>query len=450
MRNIVLIFSLTFFTPILSSGQFVPYTLSADFSGVDGAEIGDLDGDGDRDIVFDYQGVSIYENLDISQNEWMYHKIGGVGGKLLIEDVDQDDDLDVVAWHRERLVFYENINPSNLEFTYHETFEFSSENIRRSELIDIDGDGDLDFVNDKMTWAENVDGLFNFSGENPIYTIPEDHTVSFDMNFLDYDGDLDIDIVLNLEVARHVNQIKLLENVGSGSFASPVILVDSFPSWSLAFTKVIDVDNDDDFDFVVHNGPEDIGWFRNETDVFSDFIFIHEYFDVPADLEVIDIDGDGLLDIAWCGHGGVFWKINQGGFSFPKEAERLGPDEANRATVEITFGDLDQDGDLDLIRMGTSIGSFEQEFRWYENIYPPIVSTHEYTEHAVEIFPNPFEERLNLAGEYEYAELYDLHGRLVGYQTGHYLETRHVNQGSYVLKVFFEDKGYQAYKLIKL
>lgn len=373
MTKAIKTFTLLFLLPIFLKAQFTRHILSNAFDDVKESAIGDIDGDGDMDIFFYYNGLKWFEQVNINQNNWALHEIGGSSGKLNLIDVDHDGDLDFVVHKNGKLIYYENLNSLGTETIYHSVFQFSNlGTYKMTELVDLDSDGDFDFVSDGLAWAENIDGYFTFGDEQLIYDVPEEHRMTLDLNFVDWDEDSFVDIVVNMEVVEdeYLNQIQLVRNLGNGLFSSPEVLVDTFQSFILAFTRIADVDLDNDIDVIVHNGPNDVVWFRNEGDHFSDAIFINEYYDVPGDMEVVDMNNDGLPDIFWCGHGGVFWKPNLGNFTFDADPIELGPDQANKATNEMTFGDLDQDGDLDMLRMGRAIGSFPQRFSWYENKFP--------------------------------------------------------------------------------
>jgi len=288
---------------------------------------------------------------------------------------------------------------------------------------------------------ENLDGKFSFGSEELIYSVPSNHSISRVLNFEDWDSDADIDIILNVEVANNINQIQLLRNDGNNSFSAPEVLIDSFPSWDLAFTQIADVDNDDDLDVVVHSGPSDIWWYRNEGTGFSAAIFIHEYFDVPSGLELEDINNDGLLDIFWCGHGGLFWKENRGGFTFDSDFVLLNEFDTNKATNNITFGDLDLDGDLDILRMGRAIGTFSQRFSWYKNTYPIVLDTEELTDVALSIYPNPVVNWIQIKTEFpiKHLQLYNSNGTQLRQSTTLEMNVSNLTKGLYFLHIELKD-----------
>lgn len=372
MNKVIKTIALLLLFPLFLTAQFQQYTLSNAFDDVKDAVIGDIDGDGDMDIFFDFNGLKWYEQIGANQINWELHVIGSGGGNLELLDVDHDGDLDFVTHKAGSLRYYENLNSIGTETELHQVFQFYTfGNLNVSSLVDLDGDGDLDFVGDRLAWAENIDGYFNFGEEQLIYEVPDEHRLSYNLNFADWDENGHLDIIANVEIdhAQSVSQILLIPNLGNGIFGAPEFIIDSIMSYDWAFTRIADVDLDGDIDIVIHSGPNDIAWYRNDGAEFE-FIFINEYFDFPGDMELADMNNDGLLDLFWCGHGGVFWKANKGDFTFDPEPVKLGPAQTNEATNEIAFGDLDLDGDLDMLRMGREVSNFSQKFSWYRNNYP--------------------------------------------------------------------------------
>jgi hypothetical protein len=136
---------------------------------------GDLDGDGDTDIVAGGERnntIAWYENRRgsptvfveriVSQNAVGVHSV-------VLGDADRDGDLDVFAALEsgERVMWYENDGarpPNFAEYTIVDNFRVG----HSVALSDLDGDGDLDVIatsraGGQVAWFENVGGQYNVS-----------------------------------------------------------------------------------------------------------------------------------------------------------------------------------------------------------------------------------------------------------------------------------------------
>ncbi|MCK4410014.1 MAG: VCBS repeat-containing protein [Candidatus Eisenbacteria sp.] len=171
----------------------------------------------------------------------------------------------------------------------------------------------------------------------------------------DLDGDLDIDLIV-------CDPLGAFENVGG-------ILL---PSWSQKNDSVAgivlpveeaqadlgDFDNDGDLDLVVGCFGEGILYFENTGSSSSpawtrnDDYFYESHW-MRGSPSAIDLDGDGDLDIAvgpWTGAVGCYW--NDGTPTEPSWAldwTAFGGISPYGASLDLNFGDMDGDGDLDMI-----------------------------------------------------------------------------------------------------
>jgi len=404
---------LVFILPIILSAQLVPKHVS-NFADSRSGAIGDMDGDGDNDVILENLGSLFWvKNTNGLGNFGATITIGSRNGDFYqVEDVDNDGDMDVLMGDDGSLNWFENMNGFGTEFEFRSATSIELLNhYEFTYLTDLDQDGDLDYVSDGIAWKENL-GNYTFGTEQVIFEIAEDIRMTRDIVFVDWDSDGDQDLVINQFLGNQDNQISLIRNLGNETFEAPEILIASYIGDFLAFTEVDDFDKDGDYDIAVHNGPNDIGWFRNEGSSFSDWIFIYDYLDFPAGFDIIDINRDGDLDIIWCGHGGIFWKENQGGFSFDDHVTLLGPSTDNRATNHIMFDDINGDDAIDLVAMGRTISGFVQKVRWYENEFSLISHNDEIENNMnIQIFPNPTRDLAYIKGDFKQYSLLDFQGR---------------------------------------
>ncbi len=208
--------------------------------------MGDLDGDGDVDLVFGLQSSIIwYENL--GQNSFSEKKIISLEAYELSSintaDIDNDGDMDMFTTHYYgSTIWWENKGNNNFSSegkTILNTSHFFGAII--TVPIDIDGDNDLDFitggdVTEEIFLSKN-DGKGNFDNqEKQILDFVEDVTSIFSSD-LDNDGDNDI-----LYTSGAGNTIYWHENDGLGNFSVKKIIAENVNRPKCIFTD--DIDND--------------------------------------------------------------------------------------------------------------------------------------------------------------------------------------------------------------
>ena len=224
----------------------------------------------------------------------------------------------------------------------------SPDQVLHIEVGDLDGDGDVDLIttsarDEKVAWFENLDGQGNFGKQRIVTTNLRGPLV---VRAADIDGDGDIDLVapdrFELEILGFIND-------GNGEFSEvKLISSDSGQAIETRFLHVADIDEDGKVDLIVRDFSGKLTLFRN---IDNQGLFIPELIGNVAvgivDFEIGDIDGDGDIDIISAGQfntsDGLQWFEYVGG-SYVKHDLNLG-----EVYTHMELADMDVDGDLDII-----------------------------------------------------------------------------------------------------
>ena len=282
------------------SQSFTENTIDASVGGPREAWPVDLDLDGDIDIVQAVEGADDdlvwYENNG-SQNFTKNTIDGSPGGSarsVSVGDIDGDGDLDISLTTYSSSNFYWYENNGSQSFSRR---TISTDSNLFPVLIDLDEDGDFDFVShindgsDKIAWYDN-DGSENFTQN----IIANDYGAQIAVADLDEDGDYD---VIGADYTNgHINWY---ENNGSESFTKNTIdNSDMTNAWDV---KVGDVDGDGDLDVVgmasTNNSTADdkiVLYINNGSEAFTEFV-VDDDLNRPYKFRMTDIDNDGDLDM---------------------------------------------------------------------------------------------------------------------------------------------------------
>ncbi len=311
--------------------------------------LGDLDGDGDLDLVVgNYSQVNrVYLNTGTSHFSAGSDVETGTTHKTRsapLGDLDGDGDLDLVTGNFSA-VNRVYLGDGSGSFAAGNDVEATTSKTVTAELGDLDGDGDLDLVTGNNSAVNRVhlgDGSGGFAGGFNVETGATNFTRGMALGDVDGDGDLDL-IAANLGVNRmHLG-------TGSGTFAAGVDLATG-GSNSTQSASFGDLDGDGDLDLIVADYGvnrfylgDGSGSFGASNDVETGTT------NNTLGMSLGDLDGDGDLDVIFgtaslSAPNRVHLSMGSGSFAAGSDVDS--PTNSTQATA---LGDLDGDGDLDLV-----------------------------------------------------------------------------------------------------
>ena len=314
--------------------------------------LGDVDGDGDLDIVAGNNALvnRVYlgngNGTFASGSDVFDTPVNNNTRSVSLGDLDGDGDLDIIAGNNSQVnrVYLGNgtgafATGSNVDTPTNVTLSMS--------LGDVDGDGDLDVVAGNQNQVNRVylgDGDGTFANGSDVAT-PTNTTRSVSLGDLDGDGDLDL-------VVGNENQVnRLYLGSGNGTFASGSD-VDT-PTNLTQSVSLGDLDGDGDLDLVIgNNGQVNRVYLGNGNGTFASGSDV----DVPtystASMSLGDLDADGDLDLAT----GNYTQVNRvylgnGNGTFASGSDLATPTNNTRS---VPLGNVDGDGDLDIVTVNNN------------------------------------------------------------------------------------------------
>jgi hypothetical protein len=360
-----------------NGSAWATHTVASDFARADSATAADLDGDGDLDIVAsggNANTIAWWPNETIHRS-FLAGERGFVGQQYLYitwidsADVDGDGDQDIIGTSaRDRVLYFENTAGDGSIWTQH-NLQLNFEQARMIKAGDLDGDGDIDLVaigemEDQVAWWENSEGDGSVWIKHIIDSV-FDRPFTVEAVDLDQDGDIDV-----LAAGFRAQEVVWFDNQGGGAAWQKRIVKGNLLRATFGYAG--DMDGDGDLDVVISNRTNidsngDLAWMENSTGDAS--VWIDRAFTgtngTSRGARLTDFDHDGDLDLV-----GVLFEdndvltfgwienSNSDATSWIERVIHDGPG----PQFSLTLGDLDGDGDLDLIE-----GSLSESARWYEN-----------------------------------------------------------------------------------
>lgn len=390
-----------------TSAQFGPQNL-IDFSGVYGVSsmaLGDVDGDGDTDVVYAGAGWSIRWFPNRGDGTFMPQQVvqnfAGSSSSVSLVDLDGDGDLDILALHSGSFGWFPNLGGGifgaeqilNSSFAPGSIAAMDSDldglldlfvtcatcngvyyflglgnatfqapillttavpNARSVALGDMDNDGNPDIVvgglgTPSLFWLRNLG-----SGFGPAQVVNQTMVGGELITLGDLDGDGYLDVIASVP---NGSNIMAMLNLGDGTFGTAVSALYAVQPRDVALA---DVNGDGHPDIMGTGTGRVIGAIGNGDGTFGEQITLH--FTTGGDVGAADMNGDGQPDLVACipTDKDILLYANNGAGGF-LPAVPIGTSANTYGSVEAK--DLDGDGDLDVL---VAVGS-KNMVQWFRN-----------------------------------------------------------------------------------
>jgi hypothetical protein len=310
-------------------------------SGYNAPTFGDFDGDGDLDLLMGVLGGAYNANTTTADNLMLFTQreggsfdletrrfisqidVGSESATALV-DLDGDGDEDILVSNKidpadlsnSKVFRYDNVgSPGAPAFQARGEFPLDGAYHNAPTFGDLDGDGDLDMM--LGTWRKEVRLLWNEG------TVSEPRFVLADSAFVELTrgsnatprlADMDADGDLDLFVGESSGALNYYTNVGTASAPSFELVSDEYQGIDVgrrSFPTTIDVDGDGDLDLAIGTESDGLVFYRNDGDeTAAMFVAAPSPFPGPEELPLFvtptfgDIDGDGDVDLVTGGIGG--------------------------------------------------------------------------------------------------------------------------------------------------
>jgi hypothetical protein len=227
----------------------------------DNVALGDIDGDGDVDMIVSNGGNGPYP-ISVLKNDGSAAftpaangtlSPGGFNRSMTLGDIDGDGDLDLVTTNGDYLYVFQNNGSGTftqlVTYSNAASFQPAYDFVQNVTLADVDGDGDLDALatvrNAGIVGVRLNNGSGVFSGSTNVAV----GAYAYSLAVADVDGDGDLDFVT--ANSNNTTPLSLRLNDGNGNFTAPAA-EPALPAGVYGYSvKLGDLDADGDVDIVV-------------------------------------------------------------------------------------------------------------------------------------------------------------------------------------------------------
>ncbi len=431
---------------------------------------GDIDNDGDQDLLMTGLGPGSGTALYLNDGNGDFTEVSNTPFPIArfsvteFVDLDADGDLDLfftgIASGGVQEFTHIYLNDGTGSFTQLSNPFLPEFGGSGAAIEDIDNDGDLDIIisaidkNDEFVADTFLnDGNANFTPSGSSAFIPVKFAA---VAFIDVENDGDQDIIISGTQANDNALTRLYLNDGLGNYSMDTNT--NFEELSADDVDVADTDNDGDFDILI-SGMNDsfevrtILYLNDGGGVFTDLTTVDLQQTFAGTNAIADLDNDGDQDIVIIGSqdGGlpnIFNIVYENlGDNVFEPAITLGGEYIAACVVD----DFNGDGLSDIIIQG-----FVDDTNVYWNTGVNLGTTNFSNSQTITMFPNPANDIVNISSDKDQLqriELYSMTGSLIfkaDLNSNNYaLNISNYPIGTYLLKVFSQDNDVINTKIVK-
>ena len=317
--------------------------------------IGDVNGDGNKDILTQYS-FSGYLKLGNGNGTFqdtitiysMFSSTGG--GPLLLADLDGDGDDEIISGDNLPGIIYVYISNGDGTFATKVSYSVGSGftyYVNDIKAIDINKDGKMDIVTSNGANSFGSVSVFLGNGDGTVQTATH-YSVGTKTDYLAI-ADIDKDTWPDVVVSQHFDKkVGVFINNGDGTLAAMVNY--DVSTDGPAELEVVDFNNDTNLDIIVASRTDGIALLAgNGNGTFNASTLITSAASSVENIAIGDLDGDSNIDLMYVhslDRGDFYVQFGNGDGTFTAHMLYMGP---SAGMNELGLADFDGDGDLDAV-----------------------------------------------------------------------------------------------------